>query len=334
MPSSNDGSDVPGRPPDQLTSDAEDMNLRWTGSVGDLMTIDLVNLFLQVITLGIYYFWAKTRIRNYAWSAGEVNEDPFVYRGTGWELCWAFLRLAVPLGLLLVFVSWSAPMMVKALIYVLAAALGFVGWYLGKWYGRRYLYSRTTWRGIRFGLSGSALRYFLIHVAGRAISSATLGLLYPIYRHWVVNYVIDNTWFGDEKFSYDGTTDGMAKNYFLFWLLSIFTLGFAWYWWYAREQRYVASQTSLGGLEFSMDHTGGDLLWLRLGNGLIWICTLGLGGFWVKYRNFAFLGRHLSLEGTLDVSDLAQSTQQTPEYGEGLIELASGSISMFGFMKL
>ena len=66
-------------------------HLRHHGEVFDLFGIYMVNLLLTIVTLGIYRFWAKTRIRRYLWSHTEFLGDRFEYTGTGKELLIGFL---------------------------------------------------------------------------------------------------------------------------------------------------------------------------------------------------------------------------------------------------
>ena len=47
--------------------------------------------FLTIITLGIYRFWAKTKLRRYLWSVVEYDGDRFEYHGTAKELFLGFL---------------------------------------------------------------------------------------------------------------------------------------------------------------------------------------------------------------------------------------------------
>jgi len=41
------------------------------GSGATLFGIHIVNALLILATLGIYYFWAKVRVRSYLWSQSE-----------------------------------------------------------------------------------------------------------------------------------------------------------------------------------------------------------------------------------------------------------------------
>jgi hypothetical protein len=60
--------------------------LSFHGKGGELFGIYLINIFLSLVTLGIYYFWGKVKIRNYLFSHTEFWQERFVYRGTGKEL--------------------------------------------------------------------------------------------------------------------------------------------------------------------------------------------------------------------------------------------------------
>jgi uncharacterized membrane protein YjgN (DUF898 family) len=60
-----------------------------------LLGVYLVNLLLTLVTLGVYYFWARTRIRHYMLSQTEFESDRFAWHGTGKELFIGFLKLVV-----------------------------------------------------------------------------------------------------------------------------------------------------------------------------------------------------------------------------------------------
>src|SRR4051794_10765484 len=50
---------------------------------------------LALITLGIYRFWGRTRVRRYVWSRISVGGDRLGYTGTGREMFLGFLRVAL-----------------------------------------------------------------------------------------------------------------------------------------------------------------------------------------------------------------------------------------------
>src|SRR5690349_12224081 len=62
------------------------------GQGSDLFEIHLFNILLNIVTLGIYSFWGKTRLRSYVISQTSFGEDRFAYHGTGKELFIGFLK--------------------------------------------------------------------------------------------------------------------------------------------------------------------------------------------------------------------------------------------------
>ena len=67
----------------------------------ELLLIALKTGFLTLITLGIYRFWAKTKIRNFIWASASLDGDAFEYHGTGLEKFLGFLLAIVILALYL-----------------------------------------------------------------------------------------------------------------------------------------------------------------------------------------------------------------------------------------
>jgi len=90
--------------------------------------------------------------------------------------------------------------------------------------------------------------------------------------------------------------------------------------WYAAYYRKAASVTSIGDLEFAFDATTLQWLGLFLGNLALAIVTFGFGITYWGYRTWAFMVRHLHVYGTVDLSDLTQSTTHAPREAEGFAD--------------
>jgi uncharacterized membrane protein YjgN (DUF898 family) len=90
--------------------------------------------------------------------------------------------------------------------------------------------------------------------------------------------------------------------------------------WYAAYFRKAAEATSLGELEFGFDATTLQWLGLFLGNLGLAIVTLGFGITYWGYRNWAFMIRHLHVYGSIDVSEMTQSTTHAPREAEGFAD--------------
>lgn len=90
--------------------------------------------------------------------------------------------------------------------------------------------------------------------------------------------------------------------------------------WYAVYYRKAAAATKIGDLEFSFDASTLQWLGLFLGNLGLAVVTLGFGITYWGYRHWSFMVRHLHVYGTVDVSDLTQSTTRAPREAEGFAD--------------
>ena len=293
------------------------------GAGGSLLGIHIVNLFLTIITLGVYYFWAKVRVRSYLLSQTEFAGDRFAYHGTGKELLFGFLKALLLIGLPFVLLRIGIDFVARGpvaraigglLSYV--AILAFLGFAtIG---ARRYRLSRTSWRGVRFSFRGQLLEFLKLFVGGSLLSTITLGLYYPFFDTRRHGFLVSHSYFGSEKFSFDGRGKDLFGRFLLTILLSLPTLGLCWFWFLARKQRYFWDHTAFDTARFRCTVTGGRLLLLTLGNGLLLVVTLGFGWPWVVVRNARFAFTYLVLEGPLDLATVQQEAQAVSTTGEGL----------------
>src|SRR5882724_4808406 len=141
------------------------------GSGAALFGIHVINALLILVTAGIYFFWAKVRVRAYLWSESEFEGDRFAYHGTGRELIIGFVRafafFLLPMTLLntlpeifeasaLVIMATRLLVSILAGIFIPVAIVG----------ARRYRLSRTSWRGIRFSLRTPTRPFVSLWVRG------------------------------------------------------------------------------------------------------------------------------------------------------------------------
>ena len=178
---------------------------------------------LTVVTLGIYRFWARTRLRRYIWSSIMPVGDSFEYTGTGLEKFLGFLIalvfLAVYLGLLQVVLSfvgfnlWGAissePNLPKDMLMQMVAtyATGLAVMpliFFAQYRARRYMLSRTRWRGLRFAMDAAALGYVWRALLYYGMSLVTLGALMPLATFRLEKYMTDRMWYGDAGFEQEG----------------------------------------------------------------------------------------------------------------------------------
>jgi uncharacterized membrane protein YjgN (DUF898 family) len=160
------------------------------------------NFFLTLITIGIYRFWAATRLRRYLWSNIRIGGDGLEYTGTGRELFLGFLvGLAVLAPLSIVYIvadrlSLGSPVLAACIQGVYFIAL-FVFLQVALFRSRRYRLSRTTWRGIYAGQTGSIWTYLGLYLGYGALTLVTVGLALPWMHVALARYKLDNTTFGN-----------------------------------------------------------------------------------------------------------------------------------------
>src|SRR5271166_2072668 len=83
--------------------------LQYDWRVGEIYPIFLLNLLLTIVTLGIFRFWAVTRLRRYLWSRAAFQDQRLTYTGTGGELFVGFLLaglVLVGLGIVAVALAY------------------------------------------------------------------------------------------------------------------------------------------------------------------------------------------------------------------------------------
>ena len=275
--------------------------------------IVIVNWLLTIVTLGLYYPWAKAKTLQFLFGQTTLNDDPFTFHGTGKEMFKGFLKA------LLVFVILFGIM--GALTYLDYQVAGILILYLGIFaimplaiHGSyRYRMSRTTWRGIRFGYRGNQAELVKLFFKWVFFTIITLGIYSSWFQMNLRRYVIGNIRFGDAEMNYDG--DGgdyllmNIKGYFL----TIFTLGIYSFWWQKDIFEYYVNNLSLHKddkrIEFTSTASGADFIGLIVINMLLIVFTLGLGYSWVVTRTMKFIFDHIQLDGNIDLNTLHQTEE-------------------------
>lgn len=95
-------------PPAQSTSEGQHPDVEFSGRRWPLFKLMVKNAIFQILTLGIYRFWAKTWVRRYFWSNTRIQGQPLEYTGLPSELFIGFLivlAVLVPLGVVYYFIE-------------------------------------------------------------------------------------------------------------------------------------------------------------------------------------------------------------------------------------
>ena len=219
----------------------QEYKLDFHGKGSDFFGIIIVNWLLTIVTLGIYYPWAKAKQLQYIYSATSLNGDSFSFHGTGKEMFKGFIKAILIFGtlygILILAMYLKMPFWGLFLFYVGLIAIFPVAIH-GSY---RYRMSRTSWRGIRFGYRGDRNEFIKKFFKWIGLTIITLGF----YGAWMSinmrNYLLSNVRFGNAEFEYEG--DG--SDYFVLnlkgYLLTIVTLGIYSFWWQKELFEYFSS---------------------------------------------------------------------------------------------
>lgn len=199
----------------------------YTGKFFNMLGLTLKNALFTIITLTLYRFWARTLVRRRVWSNVSVLGDPLEYTGSAWELFRGFLISLPCFFLPAIFVFYIAPLMMDP---ISATWLG-LGFYIvavplvaaARYWMRRYQLSRTRWRGIRFGLSGSAWSFAFASWGWSVLQSLSLGWYTPVARMNRARLLWTNARFGDQPFEF--IDDGKSPQHGLWWPFAMGWIG-------------------------------------------------------------------------------------------------------------
>ncbi len=297
--------------------------LTFRGSGGTLFGIHVVNVLLILVTLGVYYFWGKTRVRRYIFGQTEFEGDRFAYHGTAKELLLGFAKALVVFIVPIVALTFVRDVLdvepsIKGLAALLISVLLLIFIPVAMVGARRYRLARTSWRGIRFSFRGRAWEFIGIFLKGSLLTGLTFGLYYPFFVTQRQAFLISNSYFGNERFAFEARGRALFWRFLLAIMLTVPTLGLYWVWFLAWKRRFFWNHTRFGTAQFQSTVTGGALLGLYVVNALLLVFTLGLAWPWVKVRNIRFAFRYLTLGGPLDLTRIQQEAQVATATGEGL----------------
>ena len=210
--------------PDVAQPSQKGLTVGFHGTGGGLFKIMLINWILTIFTLGIYYFWGKTKVRRYLWEQSSFAGDRFYYHGTGGEL----FKGAVIFGVILsgfnavsyaVGQAWGPEAQLYVEIgtsYLILTLLPVI--MVG---AMRYRLSRTAWRGIRLSFRGKRKSALWLYIKGYIFTSLTLGLYWPYFTIRKQKFWKSNAYFGNQAFQYNGEGKDILKAFLIFVVLGV-----------------------------------------------------------------------------------------------------------------
>jgi len=288
---------------------AQKYALRFHGSGTSFFLIFLKNVLFTLLTFGLYLAWAKTERRKYVWQNVEFYGQHFRYTGTGAELFKGYLVVAF--AYLIFFGSSYLAGLVSALLktaveiaLVLAVFLAIPS-VIYRAHG--YLYSRTNWRGIRFGLEPQNGEYTRAFFLGYLFTILSFGLYLPIMTNRLYRVMMNNARFGTLEFSYTGKDREVWRMGVTAFFLCIVTLGFYYPWYLAKLTKYRGRHTHIGpSARLVYEISGSDFFWIFWLRVLGTTLTLGIAFPWITMYSLRYMVRRVHVEGSIDFENIEQ----------------------------
>jgi uncharacterized membrane protein YjgN (DUF898 family) len=171
----------------------------------------IVNLFLTIVTLGVFSAWAKVRRQRYFYGSTLLAGQAFEYHGRPLPILKG--RLIAVGGYVLISVAANVWPLTGFLVLPFLAFI--IPWIVMT--GRRFQMRMTSWRNLRFGFHGTYGNALAAYVGWYALTIFSLGILTPVWLQRRVTYALGQGSFGAESFTFSGT----PEQFYRFWLRAV-----------------------------------------------------------------------------------------------------------------
>ncbi len=192
------------------SSNREFETLEFRGNTMEYFKIWIVNIFLSIVTLGIYSAWAKVRTNRYFYANTFYQNSSFEYTADPLNILKGRAIIVAFYGLFI----FSAQVLLNPIIaggifllFILA-----LPWFINR--AIKFKLKYVKHRSINFRYDENApsfYKFFLLHMV---INIVTIGLAYPYSLNKFKKLLIDNSKFGNSEFQYAGETKNMYKQFF------------------------------------------------------------------------------------------------------------------------
>lgn len=306
---------------------------QFKGDASEYFKIWIVNIFITVITLGIYAAWAKVRNRQYFYRNTFLAGQPFDYLANPIAILKG--NLIITLAVLIYFASGYLSPLLTLFFFCLYALL--VPLAITK--ALRFRAYNTGYRNLRFHFRGKPKESYTAYLLLPLLTLFTLGLSVPYMAFCMKKYLYSHIAFGRTQTNFSGQPGNFYRIYltiFVFFLplvailfmtdlLEIFSgptstsvipqlsallsivvgvlfVFFAPAYLYVHTTNYSLNQTILGNCRLQSTLRLRDILWINFTNVLGVMATFGLLIPWAKVRSARYKLEHLTvhLQGDFD----------------------------------
>jgi uncharacterized membrane protein YjgN (DUF898 family) len=292
MSTETDGGEVPTR---------ERLRLEFRGEAREYFRIWIVNLFLTLLTFGVFSAWAKVRRKRYFYSHTLLDGTSFEYRGRPIPILKGRVLAVLALALWFVATNYVVELLVPVLVLGALAA----PWVLVR--SLSFNARATAFRNITFDFRGTYLGALKALAIGALVTAATFGLAYPFFHYRLQRFLAEKTEFGGVLGAFHGSAGRFFRIHYASALVGVVGVGMtglvtgaflakstsivqflvaaapiyfaylcAYVIWQVRSENYVWKQRELGPVVFESRLRARGLIRLYLTNTVAIVGSLGL----------------------------------------------------------
>lgn len=305
----------------------------FTATAGEYFRIWIVNLFLTVITLGVYAAWAKVRTRRYIWANTNLAGHPFTFHGN---------PAAILRGNLIIAAMFVAYVAIKRFEPTVAGLLFLVFSFIFPFLvckSLRFNAHNTSYRNLRFRFVGGLRESYETYLLFAGIVPFTLFIFFPAWQFYKKRFFFSNLAYGTAGSTFLGRKGPFYKAYFLAGVIGVicflalsslgayvfrgvltasgtgrgsgmltflysafFTYLIAAFVFYTLQaliysvtMNHCWSRTRLGSVRFTSTLRAHRLLFIRITNMAAIFCSLGLLIPWAKIRRTRYILENLTV---------------------------------------
>jgi uncharacterized membrane protein YjgN (DUF898 family) len=188
---------------------SEQKSFRFHGTAREYFRIWIVNVFLTVVTLGVYAAWAKVRTRRYFYANTTLAEQSFDYLANPKAILKG--NLIIGAGLLIYFLTRAfSPAATGIIILAFYLTLPFL-----IYKSLRFKARNSAFRNIRFRFLGTLGQSYKTYLLYPILIPVTLGLIVPYWAYRRKEYLFANLSFGNTPASFNGASRPFYRAYAL-----------------------------------------------------------------------------------------------------------------------
>ena len=327
------GSALMDETPDEASTKTRRLPFVFNGDGAEYFKIWIVNIFLTIVTLGIYSAWAKVRNNQYFYGNTELDGASFSY-------------LADPITILkgrvvavVAFIAYSALGAISPIIQVVMALLLVLAlpWLVVR--SLAFTARNSGYRNLRFNFHGDIGGAVKAFIGWPLLGIISLGLLFPLCWQKQQEYMVSNYSYGTARFTFSA---GPREYYMIFLILiGIGLVGgiasailgaitpalsavavlimylyiFAYMNVRMHNLAYNAAALNTHGFDSHLELNSYAQLFLV--NTLATVATLGLFIPWAKVRTANYIAEHMHFNANGDLNKfVADEQEQMTAFGE------------------